>query len=153
MKTLHELLAASPALHRLSPAQIETLERCALEKSFGESDLIFRTGDPAAEFYILRDGIVGLEVISPLKREMTTLQTLHGGDILGWSWLFPPHKWHFDARALEPTSAFALDAARVRALCEEDREMGYRLLQGFSQIIVERLQATRLQLLDLYEKP
>jgi CRP-like cAMP-binding protein len=70
--------------------------------------------------------------------------------VLGWSWLFPPYRWHFDARALELTRAIALDGKCLREKCEEDHDLGYELVKRVAQIIMERLQATRLQLLDVY---
>ena len=70
--------------------------------------------------------------------------------LLGWSWLFPPYQWHFDARALELTRTTALDGQCLRIKCEEDHELGYRLGQRFAHVMMQRLQATRLQLLDVY---
>lgn len=149
MKSLDEILATCPVTRRLSPEQAAKLARLAREVAFEEGSAIFTTGGPAEEFYLLRAGAVALEARAPNKLELT-IQTLRPGEALGWSWLFPPYRWHFDARALDRVDAFAFDAAKARALCEEDHELGYRLLFGVSQGLVDRLQATRLQLLDLY---
>ena len=70
--------------------------------------------------------------------------------MLGWSWLFPPYRWQFDARATAETSAIALDGACLRGKCDDDSALGYRLMQRFAQLIQQRLQQTRLQLLDVY---
>ena len=78
------------------------------------------------------------------------IETLHDGDVVGWSWLFPPHRWHFDGRATAPTSLIAFDGACLRGKCDADHELGYQLMRRFAASIVERLQATRLQLLDVY---
>ena len=78
------------------------------------------------------------------------IQTLEAGEVLGWSWLVPPHRKQFDARALEVTVALKFDAACLRTKCEEDPKLGYELLKRFTQILGQRLQATRLQLLDVY---
>ncbi len=83
-------------------------------------------------------------------RPPLVLQTVGAGDILGWSWLIPPYHWMFDAVALEPTRTIALDGRCLRGKCEADRVLGYELLKRFAHIMEQRLQATRLQLLDLY---
>jgi CRP/FNR family transcriptional regulator, cyclic AMP receptor protein len=98
---------------------------------------------------VIRHGAVGLDIHVP-AREPVTIETLHGGDLLGWSWLFPPYKWSFDGRAVEDTSAISLDGACLRGKCDDDHELGYELMKRFAQVIVERLQATRLRLLDVY---
>jgi CRP/FNR family cyclic AMP-dependent transcriptional regulator len=84
------------------------------------------------------------------QRGAVTIETLHGGDVLGWSWLVPPHRTVYDARALGVVRTIALDGACLRGKCEEDPRLGYELLKRFTEVIVERLQATRLRLLDVY---
>ena len=79
-----------------------------------------------------------------------TIQTLGPGEVLGWSWLFPPYRWYFDGRALKQTQALVLDAIRVREKCEEDPKLGYELMKRSSAIIHHRMQAARLQIIDLY---
>ena len=79
-----------------------------------------------------------------------TMQTLGGGDVLGWSWLIPPYRWGFDARAVEMTRAIALDGKCLRGKCEEDHEMGYDLVKRVASSLGERLDATLLRLLDMY---
>jgi CRP-like cAMP-binding protein len=111
--------------------------------------MILRAGEPADRFYIIRHGKVGVEVFAPEVGPIT-IETLGEGDVLGWSWLFPPYRWVFDARALELTRAIALDGKCLREKCDEDPRLGYDLMKRFAQIMVERLQATRLQLIDLY---
>jgi CRP/FNR family transcriptional regulator, cyclic AMP receptor protein len=81
---------------------------------------------------------------------MLTIQTLGVGEVLGWSWLFPPYRWLFDARTIELTRAIALDGKCLRAKCDEDHHLGYEMVKRFAQVIIERLQASRLQLLDVY---
>ena len=83
-------------------------------------------------------------------RGPVVIETLHDGDVVGWSWLFPPYRWQFDARALEPSRAIAFDGACLRGKCEADHELGYELMRRFAGSIIERLQATRLRLLDVY---
>ena len=113
---------------------------------------IFLEGQPADSCYLLDEGDVALQVHAP-GTGLRTLETLHGGDVLGWSWLFPPYEWTFDARAVSEVRALGLDAVRLRNAKEIDHEFGYELLWRFASVVVDRLQATRLQLLDMYAGP
>jgi len=149
MKKLLELLANNPAFAEINPQLRDALVSCASECSFKAGELIFTTGDPANEFFFIDTGCVQLTAHSPQKGPLH-IQTLAHGDVLGWSWLFPPYTWHFDATAIEDTTAIKLDGRCVRGKCEQDYEFGYQLHRCFSQIMLERLLATRLQLLDLY---
>jgi len=108
-----------------------------------------REGDPAGTFYLLTAGRVALEVHSA-GHQPAVLETLRAGDVVGWSWLVPPYRWHFDAVAMEPVSALAVDGARLRAEMDADPVLGYALAARFIPVIVDRLQSTRLRLLDLY---
>jgi CRP-like cAMP-binding protein len=108
---------------------------------------IFREGEEANTFLVLRQGEVAVEVFTA-ERGPVRIETLGVGDLLGWSWLVPPYRWHFDVRAVEMTRAIALDARCLRQKCEEDHDLGYQLFKRFSHVIEQRLQATRLQLLE-----
>jgi CRP-like cAMP-binding protein len=149
LQTLEPLLAEHPFLRGLEPRYLALLAGCAANVRFDAGRYIFREGEEADRFYIIRHGKVALELSAP-ERGALTIQTLGAGDVLGWSWLFPPYRWRFDARALELTRAIALDGACLRRKCDEDHSFGYELVKRFAQVIVERLQATRLQLLDVY---
>ena len=149
METLARLLAEHPFLQGLQPEHIELLTGCASNVRFDSGQFIFREGDEANHFYIIRHGKVALEIYAPGKGPIT-IETLEEGDILGWSWLFPPYHWHFDARAVELTRAIALDGKCLRTKCDEDPSLGYELVKRFSHVLVDRLQATRMKLLDLY---
>jgi CRP/FNR family transcriptional regulator, cyclic AMP receptor protein len=105
-------------------------------------------GDPADSFYLIRDGFVALQTQSPAGA--ITIETLHNGDPIGWSWLIEPYLSHFDARSRGITRAIRFDAAALRQRCAEDAQLGYELMRSFASVIVERLHATRLQLLDVY---
>jgi CRP-like cAMP-binding protein len=96
--------------------------------------------------------MVALE-INAAERGNVTIETIGAGDVLGWSWVFPPYTWHFSARALEPVHAIAIEAAALRAQCEADHDFGYELMRRFAAVFLERLQATRLRLLDIYGPP
>ncbi|HEV8049547.1 MAG TPA: cyclic nucleotide-binding domain-containing protein [Thermoplasmata archaeon] len=118
-------------------------------RTFEAGALIVREGDPADEFLALFSGKVALEIIVA-DRPRTTVQTLGAGDVLGWSWLFPPHQWRVDARAVKVTRALGLAAAPLRDLLEERPADGYVFLMRLLPVIAQRLENTRLQLLDLH---
>jgi CRP/FNR family cyclic AMP-dependent transcriptional regulator len=149
MRTIDELLDEAPALSALAPAHRAQIAGCARNRVFAPGEQIMREGDPADAFYVIRDGAVALETAVP-GRGAVTLQTLHDGDLLGWSWLVPPHRTAFDARSLGSTHAIAFDAACLRGRCEGDPALGYDLLKLMAAVFAERLQDTRLRLLDLY---
>ena len=92
---------------------------------------------------------MALQVFVP-GRGPITLDTLGAGEVLGWSWLFPPYRWHFDAQTVEQTRAIAFNGECLRTKCDADPHLGYALMQRFAHIMMQRLQATRLQLLDMY---
>lgn len=149
MRTLETILAEHPFFAGLEPRYVQIIAGCASNVAFEEGQIIFREGEEANRFYLIRQGRVALEVHAAGVGTLT-IQTLDAGDILGWSWLVPPYRWHFDARAVEPTRAIALDGECLRRKCDEDHDLGYELLKRFAEIITQRLQATRLQLLDVY---
>ncbi len=149
MRTLEQELLAHPFFHDLEPWYIGLIAGCGSNVLFEEDQQIFREGDEAQQFYIIRHGRVALETVVP-QRGPVTIATVEAGEVLGWSWLFPPYRWHFTGRALEPVHAVALDGVCLRGKCERDHDFGYALMQRFAAIVVQRLQATRLQLLDFY---
>lgn len=145
--TLVPLLAEHPLLRDLPPALLEKLAACAMKARFEAGQNVFREGDPANRFYLILSGRVVLSSNDASGRE-TLVQTLGPGDVLGWSWLFPPYYWHFDARTTEPVEAIFFYGTRLREQCETDHDLGYALLKRIGAVVVERLQATRLRLLD-----
>ncbi len=149
METLQPILAAHPFFKDLKPEHLQVLVGCASNARFDAGQYIFKEGEEAKTFYLIRHGKVALEMDVP-ARGAVTVQTIAEGDVLGWGWLFPPYRWHFDARATELTRAIALDGECLRDKCEEDSALGYELVKRFAQIIERRLQATRLQLMDVY---
>jgi len=124
---------------------------CARNVRFEAGTYALREGGDGDQLYLIRQGSVALEVTAP-GRPPFVFATLHEGDVLGASWLVPPYRWMFDARAIESTRAIALDARCLRDKCEADHDLGYELMKRFLPVLVGRLQATRLQLLDLYGK-
>jgi CRP/FNR family transcriptional regulator, cyclic AMP receptor protein len=125
---------------------------CAKNVRFEAGQYLFREGDPADEFYLLRHGRVALQVTAP-GRGAVTFQTVGEGEIVGVSWLVPPYRWTNDAKAIELTRAIAMDATCLRQKCESDHDLGYEMMKRFMPILIQRLQATRLQILDVYGIP
>jgi CRP/FNR family cyclic AMP-dependent transcriptional regulator len=151
MQTLEPILAAHPFFQGLLENDLQLLTGCASNVRFDANEMIAREGDEANEFYLIREGKVALEVFAQ-ERGSVIIQTVGTGDVLGWSWLIPPYRWRFDARALERTRAIALNGQCLRTKCEENARLGYELLKRVTSVFAERLLATRLQLLDVYGK-
>ena len=149
MQTLEPYLVEHPFLKDLEPHHLKILVGCASNVRFDPGQFILRDGEEANNFYIIRHGKVAVELFAT-ERGAITIQTVGEGDVLGWSWLISPYRWRFDARAVELTRAIALDGKCLRNKCEQDHDLGYELLKRFTQIITQRLEATRLQLMDLY---
>jgi CRP-like cAMP-binding protein len=122
---------------------------CAKNVRFEAGQYLFHEGEPADEFYLLRHGRVALELHAP-ERGRITFETLGEGEIVGVSWLIPPYRWSYDARALTLVRAIAMDAACLRQKCEADHDLGYEMMKRFLPVLIERLQTTRLQILDVY---
>jgi len=148
-RSLEDVLADVPLLDGLSSGERALLAGCARNVHFGLDERLFREGDAADTFYVVRHGSVALETFVP-ARGPVVIETIEAGELLGWSWLFPPYRWHFDARALSVVRATAFDGACLRQKCEVDPVLGYRLMGLFAQVLIERLQWTRLRLLDVY---
>jgi CRP/FNR family transcriptional regulator, cyclic AMP receptor protein len=151
VRTIEDLLSETAALGPLTPEHRRLIAGCGSNRVFEDGDYLMREGEPADTFYVVRTGDVALEAFSPQRGAMT-VETLHDGDLIGWSWLVPPHRTMFDARALGTTHTMAFDGACLRGKLEQDPALGYDVLQLFATVIVERLQNTRLRLLDLYGK-
>lgn len=149
METLERTLAKHPFFEGLEAEYLRLLTGCASNMRFEAGAYILREGEEANQFYLLRQGRVALEIFAP-QGPPIIIETLEKEDVLGWSWLVDPYHWRFNARAVELTRAISLDAKCLRAKCEEDHNLGYQLLKRFVQIVDQRLQATRLQLLDVY---
>ncbi len=150
MKTLEGILSKHPFFDGLDPRYIQLAVGCAANVRFNAGEVVFREGEEANNFYLIREGKVALEVFVPDHGSLT-IQTLHDGEILGWSWLIPPYHWRFDARAAETTRAIEFDGKCLREKCEEDHDMGYELLKRIASILGERLDATRFQLRGIYD--
>lgn len=151
MKDIKTLIQEHPFFAGLDAAYLELAAGCASNAHFHAGEYLFHEGDPADHFYLLRSGRVGLEIAAP-GREPVTLETIQAGEVIGWSWLFPPYLWQFDAKATETVKATAFDGKCLRQKCQANHDLGYELAMRSAQIMIQRLQATRLQLLDVYAK-
>ena len=149
VESLEGLIAGHSFLSDLEQRYVQSLTGCAANVRFDAGTYLFREGEPANHFYLIRQGKVAIEISAP-PRKPIIVQTLSDGEVLGWSWLVPPYQWRFHARAVEPVRAIALDGKCLRARCEENHDLGYELLKRFAQVITQRLEATRFQLLDVY---
>ena len=149
MDTIETVLRDVPLFGGLGSAELETVAGCGSNVRFRSDEMLFRDGDEADTFYVIRQGAIALEMFV-LSRGPVTIETLEAGEVIGWSWLFPPYRWHFDARALSLVRATGFDGACLRGKCEADPKLGYELMSRFAQVAIERLQWTRLRLLDVY---
>ena len=149
MQEIAELLAASPTFAGMADAHLGLIAGCGTLARFERDAYLLREGDAADRFFVLRHGAVALELAAP-GREPLVIDTRHDGEAVGWSWLFAPYRWQFDARAVDPVAAVVFDAVCLREKCDADHELGYQLMRRFAATLVSRLQATRLQLQDLY---
>ena len=145
-----ELIVSPHAfLEGMCEEHLRSLSDAAMRASFAEGECILREGEPANRFYLIQEGSVFITSRVPGHSQIV-IQTIGTGDALGWSWLFEPFTWHFDAGADEPTRALFFHAAQLREQCEEDPKLGYELTKRISRVVIHRLQATRLKLLNAY---
>jgi CRP-like cAMP-binding protein len=150
IETLQPILAEHPFFQGMEEALLETVVGCACNVRFAQNAVIFREGEEANKFYLICSGKVALQLFAD-RRGPLTISTVEEGDIMGWSWLSPPYQWKFTARALEVTRAICMDGKCLREKSERDNHLGYELLKRFVHVIENRPQATRLQLLNVYE--
>ena len=150
-KSLATLIGEQELFKGLAPRYLDLLAEAAMLKEFANGEVIFREGDPANRFYLILNGEVALESATR-ERAPIVLQTIGANDVLGWSWLFPPYYWHFDARAVSPTRAIFFYGTWLRENCERDHDFGYEMLKRMSAVLIQRLQATRKKLAEVEEK-
>lgn len=146
---LIEILGAQTFFKGMSEAHLAELASIATTIDVADGDLIFEEGGHADASYVITEGSVALE-LNVSHRAHHIVQTLHRGEVLGWSWLFPPYRWSFSALALDPTNLIRFDAEQLRALQESDVSLGYEMMKRFANVMTNRLAATRLQLVDFY---
>ncbi len=149
MRNLQQLLAEHDFFRGLPPDVFEEIAGCGVNAHFAEREYLFHEGEAADRFFVLRQGRVAFEIFAP-GRGPIVIDVVGAGDVVGWSWLFPPYRWTFDAQAVEETSAVVLDGVCLRDKCDANPAMGYELMKRFAEIMRARLQATRMQLIDVY---
>jgi CRP-like cAMP-binding protein len=152
MTGTRELLTEHPFLAGLAPAWLDRLSSFAHPVYRNGGYRLFAAGRPATRFWLLRSGRVTLDIDTP-GRGQVAIETIGPGTVVGWSWLFVPYRWHFGAVALDPVRTIEFDAPGVRHLMGDDPGLGQELTRRFMNVVVDRLQATRLRLLDLYAHP
>ncbi len=130
------------------PTHVELLSNCASIMNFPAGEYIFHEGEPADRLYLIQMGRTAIILEMP-GREPLTIMTVDEGGVVGWSWLFPPYRWHFTAKVTENTSAITLDAKCIMEKCKEDCQLGYDMIWQCARVMGERLYATRAQLLSL----
>lgn len=147
MKTIIERISAHPFFDRMQPEHIQVAAKGAAEITFQAGDTVLKEGEPANRFYLIESGGVALEAHQPADGTFP-IESLTKGEALGWSWLLSPFVWHFQARALEPTTMIVLDAAELLIAAETDHDFGYELLKRTSHVLMDRLRATRHQFVE-----
>ncbi len=151
MKDLTEILKSHPFIQGFKEEHVELMVGCASNVVFKAGEYLGREGQEANQFFIIREGKVALDINAAQKGKIT-IQTIESGELIGWSWMVLPFRWHFDLRAVADVRAIALDGACLRKKCENDYELGYTLSQKVMYIMDQRLKASRIQLLDMYSK-
>jgi CRP-like cAMP-binding protein len=152
VETLEEMIVKHPFFNGLNPEHFRLLQECAASERIEAGQLVFQEGQEADHFYLIQTGLVRLDAFIPGRGAMT-VQTISAGAALGWSWLFPPHKWHFSAHANQRTELIAFDAQFLRNTSEANHDFGYELIKRVSNALLQRLQQTRLLLVDFYGFP
>jgi CRP-like cAMP-binding protein len=145
---LERTLCDHPFLAGLDARHVATLARCASVSRHAAGEYLLREGERATGSFLLVAGRVALEIHRPGGNVIVA--TVPRGGVVGWSWLLTPHRWHFDARAVEETRAIALDGGRLREACEQDHDLGWELARRYLALAHERIEALRLQLFDVY---
>jgi CRP/FNR family transcriptional regulator, cyclic AMP receptor protein len=140
-------LATHPFLHGMSRDQLDVLAEAACHVRFPARHRIFEDGGNATRFWLIQSGHVSLDLHVPGEGPVV-IETIGLGELLGWSWLFPPFKWAFGAVAVTPVEAFEFDAPAVREACAADPGLGYELNQRITRVLAKRLQVTRIRLIS-----
>lgn len=149
MKTIDDLLREHPFFEDVDSATVALLAGCATLVHFHPGEALFREGEPADAFFILRSGRVSVQVHNPAGGPIV-VDTVEYDEVVGWSWLVPPHRWTSDAVAVAPTDAIRFDAGCLRAKCADDPAVGYTLVRKITQVMAHRLASAHHRLLDLY---
>ncbi|HVC56977.1 MAG TPA: cyclic nucleotide-binding domain-containing protein [Stellaceae bacterium] len=149
VRGVDRLISEHPFFGGMAPEYCELIGGCARNVRFDKAQYLFREGDPADEFFLIRHGRVALEIMAPGRGKLRFL-TVNEGELAGLAWLIPPYRWIFDAEALELTRAVSVDARCLRDKAEQNHDFGYEMMKRFMAMLVARLHAAQLQMLDVY---
>jgi len=149
MRTMRDILREQEFFAGISDAHLDVIAGCASNARFDAGTVILREGESADTFWLITHGQAALEVFVP-GRGPVVVQTIESGEALGWSWLFPPHRWRYDARAVDLVRAIAFDGRCLREKADADHDLGYELMRRFAAVVIDVLAASRLQLVDVY---
>jgi CRP-like cAMP-binding protein len=148
LRTISDLLVDQDFFRGIKRDYIDFIAGCASNVHFRKGQFIALRGKPASHFYLIRSGHAALEVDA--ANRTVIIQTVSAGHVIGWSWLEPPYEWQYDVRTVEDVSAVAFDATCVREKCDGDPVFGYEMYKRFIRVVINRLDATRVQLTDMY---
>ena len=151
MNGIEEIIKNQPFFEGLSPNNLNIFIACGKKVSFPKDKFIFSTGEHADKFFLIYEGEVSLNVTS-ISGETISIGTIKKGEILGWSWQFPPYKWSFDAIALSDVNAIEFDVKSFSEKSNMNLVFAYEVQKRFSKVILERLQSTRKKLVEYYEE-
>ena len=148
-ETMATRVGLHPFLAGMNPTHLALLTDCAISVQFRQGQTILREGEMANRFYLIESGRVVLESGEGFG-EPVIIETIGAGDLLGWSWMFPPYVWHFTARAVEPTQAIFFYGTILREYCERDHSLGYELFKRMTPVMMKRLQSARRKMLSVH---
>jgi CRP-like cAMP-binding protein len=149
IKDLSGIVKKRPFFSDFSQEQINLLTGCTKNERFAENTFLARAGTPSNTFYAIRSGRIAVEIAVP-GHDKLVIQTLGENDVFGWSWIFPPYRWVFDGRSQTPVHVLAFDGTCLRNKCDANTDLGYCFMKKFAELMTRRLEATRLQLMDIY---
>lgn len=149
MKSLDEFIAGHPFFLSFDAAQLAYIAGCGRMVRYRPGEYLFQAGKPANDFFALHRGTVALELETPGHGPFR-FATVAAGEVLGWSWIIPPHEWQFDARAIDEVGVIEFDGRCLRGKCDEDPVLGYALMKVFAGVLANRFTDARLQLMDVY---
>ncbi|MEE9597084.1 MAG: cyclic nucleotide-binding domain-containing protein [Acidiferrobacterales bacterium] len=151
-QSIEDYLSSHVFFSELDDSFMKFLSDSATELKIKKGDVLFQQGERADKFYLLRNGHVSVQVPA-LMGPTLEIQALGEDQILGWSWLIPPYRWNFQARALEDSELLEFDGSAILARCEEDPKFGYALLKRFAALMSDRLDAARQKMMDEWNPP
>ena len=152
MGDMNDTIISHDLFYGMKPGHLAILVEGEKTARFKAGELLFQEGEPANQFYLIQNGKIALETHQTANRPIV-VQTPGAGDVLGWSWVFPPFSWHFQARAVETANVIILSGAHLLASAEGDHDFGYELMKRVTQVVMRRRQANRKQLVAHQTEP